>query len=167
DYVINALVVLPKKGLMPPEHLLRRAFETCANFAAAVELLRQTPVSRPVIFTVAGAKPGERVVIEREEHEARVLSADSSVANAWRGMPPGWRPRVCGAGAPEENNRSRMAALESCRDGEQDWCCPPVVNATTRLTVDLCPANGRLAVQGWEANPDGGAHPVTNRLALG
>jgi hypothetical protein len=58
DYAINALAVLPKRGLIPPEHLLRQAFESCATFDQAVDLLARTPVARPVLFIVTGTQKG-------------------------------------------------------------------------------------------------------------
>ena len=51
---------------IPAEHLLRDVFETCRNFGEAKHRLETTPVARPAIFTLAGAR-GERCVIERTE----------------------------------------------------------------------------------------------------
>jgi hypothetical protein len=54
-----------------------------------------------------------------------------------------------------------MAAWAGRGAAGYDWARPPVVNACTRLTVEMCPADGSLAVAGWEANESGSAQPVT------
>ena len=54
---------------MPPSHLLRLAFDTCGNFDEAVTLLRRTPICIPTIFTVAGTRSAEALVIERTANE--------------------------------------------------------------------------------------------------
>src|SRR5215469_15114520 len=52
---------------IPPDQLLRVVFEECTTFAQARRRLEGTPIARPVIFTLAGCRPGERCVIERTE----------------------------------------------------------------------------------------------------
>ena len=52
DFAANALKIWRRIDLMPPDQLLRQAFETCEDFAAARRLLETTPVARPVIFTL-------------------------------------------------------------------------------------------------------------------
>jgi hypothetical protein len=169
DYAVNACRALARGRREPPEHLLRRAFETCATFEAARQLLQSAPVARPVLFTLVGTGPGERVVIEREETTARMIDAATVVVNGWQEHRRGWEPRVCGTGTPAENNRARRAALASCA-GRDDrpfaWAQPPVVNAFTRLTVEMCPAAGALRVAGWESDGRHGARRVTRVLSL-
>ncbi|HKU97602.1 MAG TPA: hypothetical protein VJR58_20095 [Vineibacter sp.] len=169
DYAINPLRALARRGRMPPEHLLRRVFETCATFDAARDLLQTVPVARPVLFTLTGVNPGEQVVIEREETSARVLRGSAVVANAWRDERPGWEPRVCGTGAPVENNRKRRAAFKvwlGRDDGPLCWAQPPITNSFTRLAVEMCAARETMRVAGWEADARGGAVRVTDVLAL-
>lgn len=162
DYALNALGALSVHGRSPPEHALRHAFEHCRDFAEARLFLERVPVARPVIFVLTGCQPGERVVIERDGRAVRSFSTDTAVANAWRESLAGWRPRVCGVGAPVENNRRRVAALCQWRDRDGDgWIAPPVVNDYTRLVVEMCPAAGTLKVQGWESDGRGGAEPAT------
>jgi hypothetical protein len=142
---------------LPPEHLLRQAFETCATFEQAHRLLRPRPVARPVLFLLVGCVPGERVIIERDGDRVRSYRDDTTIANDWQEARPGWRPRCCGAGTPVENNRRRRAALAAFagRDAADfGWVAGPVLNDCTRLSVELLPATGRLVVAGWE--PDGG-----------
>jgi hypothetical protein len=154
DYLLNAVLALRSTAL-PPEHLLRQAFETCTTFEQAHRLLETTPVARPVLFLLVGCKPGERVVIERDGETARTYWQDTAVANDWQEPRSGWRPRCCGEGTPVENNRSRRAALTGWtgRGEGVDWVSGPVLNGCTRVSVEMSPASGRLVVAGWE--PDG------------
>lgn len=155
DYVLNALAAFLASGRPPPEHVLRRAFETCTTFDEACRLLAREPIARPVLFLVVGCAAGERMLIEREGDQARIYRDDTVVANAWRDRSDGWRPRVCGEGAPSENNRRRMTAMAACTGAHPpnlEWAMAPVVNACTRLAVEMCASSGRLVVAGWEAS---------------
>jgi hypothetical protein len=155
DYALNALTAFFASGRPPPEHVLRRAFETCATFDEACRLLARTPVARPVLFLVAGCAAGERMLIERGDDQTRIYRDDTVVANAWRDHSRGWRSRVCGEGTPIENNRRRVAAMAACtgvHPPNLEWVTTPVANACTRVAVEMCAASGRLVVAGWEAN---------------
>ena len=155
DYALNAVAAFISSGRPPPEHSLRIAFETCATFDEACRFLETTPVARPVLFLVTGCAPGERVLIERDGDDARLYRDRTVVANAWRDRSAGWRPRVCGEGTPVENNRSRVAAMAACTGvhlPDLEWATAPVVNACTRVAVEMCATSGRLIVAGWEAN---------------
>lgn len=168
DYAGNATRALARGGREPPEHLLRRVFETCGTFDAAIDLLRSAPVARPVLFTLTGTRAGELAVIERTETAARVIRGPTTVANAWQQAAQGWEPRVCGVGAPADNNRQRCASLARWIGRDErpfTWAQAPVVNAFTRLTVEMEAASGVLHVAGWEAH-DGGARRVTRVLTM-
>ena len=54
DFAANALKIWRRTDLMPPDQLLRQAFETCGDYSAARRMLETTPVARPVIFTLIG-----------------------------------------------------------------------------------------------------------------
>lgn len=153
DYALNALAGLRSTAL-PPEHLLRRAFETCETFEQAHRLLETAPVARPVLFLLVGCKPGERVLIEREGEAARTYRQDTVVANDWQEPRSGWRPRCCGEGPPVENNRRRRASLTAWagRGEGVEWVGSPVLNACTRVSVEMSPSTGRLVVAGWEGS---------------
>lgn len=158
DYALNALAAIRGNGRVPPEHLLRRVFETCASFDEACHLLETTPIARPVLFMLAGCSPGERIVIEREETTARTYRDETVFANDWREPHANWRPRRCGEGTPVDNNVQRRTALAAWRDRDAPefaWAAAPVLNACTRLSVEMCAATGRLAVAGWEAGGNG------------
>lgn len=170
DHAINPLGALLRSGREPPEHLLRRVFESCPTFAAARHLLETAPVARPVLFSLVGAAPGEHVLIEREETSARIIDGEGVVANDWRVRRPGWEGRVCGTGEPLENNRKREAALGTWSASDAPplvWAQPPVINDFTRVTVEMCPAAGTLHVAGWEPDGQGSAARVTRILSLG
>jgi hypothetical protein len=151
DYALNALAGLRSTAL-PPEHLLRQVFDTCATFEEARHLIEKTPVARPALFTLVGCKPGERVVIEREEGSVRIYAQDIVVANDWQEPRAGWRPRCPGGGIPVENNRSRRAALAAWtgRGTDMEWVSGAVLNVCTRVSVEMSPATGELVVAGWE-----------------
>ncbi|WP_422015172.1 hypothetical protein [Reyranella sp.] len=163
DYVLNALAGLRSSGRLPPEHLLRHVFETCTTFDEARHRLETAPVARPVLFLLVGTRSGERIVIEREETSVRTYRDDTVFANDWREPHPTWRPRACGAGEPVENNirrRSTLAAWSGRDANDFDWVTAPVLNACTRLSVEMCPATGQVTVAGWEAD-SGSAARVT------
>src|SRR5580704_6949699 len=67
DFVANALTIWQADGLMPPDQLLRRTFESCADYGAARRMLERTPVARPVIYVLAGCAANVRCVIESTE----------------------------------------------------------------------------------------------------
>jgi hypothetical protein len=86
------------------------------------------------------------------------------VANAWQEERPGWRPRVCGTGTPDDNNRRRRAALAAWagRDtADEAWAAHPVLNECTRVSIEMAPATGRLVLAGWEPDGSGSAARVT------
>jgi hypothetical protein len=164
DYALNALIALRGSDGLPPEHLLRQAFETCATFEQVHRLLQTAPVARPVLFLLIGCGPGERVIIERDGDRSRTYQDDTAMANDWQEPRPGWRPRCCGAGTPVENNRRRRAALAAFtgRDAPDfGWVADPVLNDCTRLSVEMFPATGRLVVAGWESDGRDGAALAT------
>src|SRR5262252_2998448 len=95
DLAANAVRTWVNVRHMPPDHLLRLAFETCTSYAEARRLLERVPVARPVIFTLAGCAPGERCVIERTE-EGFATHDDTVAANDWRHSVDAWEARVGG-----------------------------------------------------------------------
>lgn len=164
DYALNALGALQVKGHLPPEHLLRHAFETCTSFEEARHLLMTAPVARPALFLLVGCAPGERVIIEREGRTARVYDDRTIVANDWQEPRADWQPRCCGYGTPAENNRRRLSALAAWSNRDSAgaaWVEGPVLNECTRLSVEMVPASGRLSVAGWEPDGRGSADLAT------
>ncbi len=136
-----------RSAAMPPSHLLRLAFDTCRDFAQAVSLIRRTPLCLPAIFTLAGVRPGESMVIERTETGA-FEPALAAAANHWAASPgPRGRPR-------NASSISRRAAMGKriAQDASWsfDWLIPPILQPDTRLAVMASPASGRVLIQGWE-----------------
>ncbi len=177
DIGCNALAT-GRLRFIPPDHLLREAFETCGSFAQARHRLETTPVARPVIYTLAGCISGERCVIERTEQGFETRQDDTCAANDWRRSRPAWEARVSSAAmftrsyeeAAERNlaRKQQLAAWPGqLAHGTFDWVTPPVLNRFTRLAVEMCPANGVLRAVGYETLPGCElAQPVTERCEL-
>jgi hypothetical protein len=178
DIAANALNTWRHVRHIPPDQLLRRAFEECATFAQARALLETTPIARPVIYTLAGVRPGERCVIERTEEGFATREDATSAANDWLDGRNGWEGRVgadvvmtCTPAEAAEASRRRRTALAGWT-GSPDrdsfgWVTPPVLNRFTRLAVEMCPATGTLRVAGYERDPDAEvAHRVTQVTAI-
>jgi hypothetical protein len=154
----------------PPDHLLRQVFETCGGFDEARRQLETVPVARPVIFTLVGCARGERCVIERTEEGFVSRSADTSSANDWLESGPPWEARVSSAHLVtrtyEEAAARNLARREALVAWQQPlgrsrlaWVEPPVLNAMTRIAVEMCPANAILRVAGYEPE-EGSELPV-------
>jgi hypothetical protein len=160
DMVANALNTWRLRHT-PPDQLLRRVFETCPDFAAARRMLEETPVARPVIFTLVGCGPGERCVIERTEESFVTHCDDTVAANDWVRRRDGWEARIAAqhffslsSAEAADNSRARRTALGAFSGmlsaDDFGWVAPPVLNPYTRLAVAMCPARGSLRVQGFE-----------------
>ncbi|HYW61166.1 MAG TPA: hypothetical protein VE909_11610 [Xanthobacteraceae bacterium] len=178
DIAANAVNTWRKIRHMPPDQLLRHAFETCATFAAARHLLETTPIARPVIYTLAGCGAGERCVIERTEEGYVTRAGTTSAANDWLETMDGWEGRVganvvmtCSPAGAAEASRRRREALAGwngsfSRDGLA-WVTAPVLNRFTRLAVEMCPATGTMRVAGYEHDVhDEVAHRATRMTTI-
>src|SRR5262249_22064142 len=58
DIAVNAVNTWRNIRHIPPDQLLRAVFEECEDFAQARRRLETTPIARPVIYTLAGVRPG-------------------------------------------------------------------------------------------------------------
>jgi hypothetical protein len=181
DIAANAVNTWRNVRHMPPDQLLRCVFEDCARFEEARYRLETTPIARPVIYTLAGTRTGERCVIERTEQGYVTYATETCAANDWREPIEGWEGRV---GADVVMTcRSDEAAAASCRRREAlagwtgsfnrdslTWVAPPVLNRFTRLAVEMCPADGTLRVAGYERDtadaPDTVAARATQVLSI-
>ncbi|TAL34889.1 MAG: hypothetical protein EPN97_07870 [Alphaproteobacteria bacterium] len=162
----NMLLLGRQKGL-PPAHLLRKTFETAANYQEAKKMLSTEPVAAPVMFTLAGTKAGEGCVIERTENKAvirEMQNGKACVANHFEtslnGEGYGWMPR----GEPP-TSQPRMdaanAALPANLDESFTWFKEPIANPNTRLVFVGDAAAGTLSVMGTD-----GAKPATKILKI-
>jgi len=149
DAMLNLGNALMREDGWPPDHLLRLAFETCESFEDAIALLSREPLARPALFTLTGTRPDEMAVVERTEREALVLRGHATVANDWQTPRRGWHGRM-----GLENNEARKTAMRGFAPGGPAfrWAVPPVLNATTRLVVEMSAAGaGDLCARGYEA----------------
>ena len=162
DLAANVLYTWASVTYMPPDQLLRQAFEHCESYALAKSLLETTPVARPVLYTLVGCAPGERCIIERTETEFETRDDETSVANDWAQSRPNWEARIA---ADHFLTTSPALAVARCRarrdalagwpallsDAGFGWVTPPVLNPYTRLAITMCPAHAILRVAGYEA----------------
>lgn len=166
DLAANGLNTLLNIRHMPPEQLLRHAFESCGTYAAAKDMLESTPVARPVIYTLIGCEPGERCVIERTETGSDTREHDTSAANDWVPTRPKWEARMSAVNfmtmsweEAGERCRARRLALAEWPGRlsycDFDWVQPPVLNPYTRLAIAMNPQRAILRVAGYEPTSDG------------
>jgi hypothetical protein len=163
DMLANAIETWSIRNI-PPTQLLRQVFESCADFDTARRKLETTPIARPVIYTLAGARPGECCVIERTEHAHLTRFENTSAANDWLMHRDFWEARVGGdqlfTASPTEvggNSKIRREALAAwgapVDTAHFEWVIPPVLNKFTRIAVEMCAAQGVLRVTGYETVP--------------
>jgi len=173
DYVAGVVRATAGAGRMPPDQLLRHAFEVCDDFAAARRLLETTPVARPVIYTIVGCAAHERCVIERTETGFVSREDDTCAANDWVPCRSGWEGRIGtrrflvssfdDAAGFSRARRDALAAWSGpLSDNGFDWVSEPVLNPYTRLAVAMSPARGILRVVGYDVTDDAALpQPVT------
>jgi hypothetical protein len=172
DFAASALAGWGAAGRMPPDQLLRHAFELCDDYAAARRMLESTPVARPVIFALVGCTAGERCVIERTETGFLTRDDDTGAANDWVPERPHWEGRigtraflVSSFAEAASSSRARREALAAWRgslaESRFEWVCPPVLNPYTRLAAAMCPASGILRAIGYDECGAALPEPVT------
>ncbi len=161
DVAVNAVASWADGGRMPPDQVLRLAFESCGDYAAARRMLESMPVARPAIFTLVGCAAGERCVIERTETGFVTRDENTSAANDWLPDRPGWEGRIGTRrfltrtyDEAKSYSCARREALAGWHGAMADrsfaWVRAPVLNPYTRLAAALCPADGVLRVIGYE-----------------
>lgn len=178
DIAANAANTWRRIRHIPPDQLLRVVCEECGSFAEARRRLEVTPIARPVIYTLAGCRPGERCVIERTEEGFATRVTATSAANDWLDTLEGWEGRIgtdvvmtCSlaeAGDASRRRREALAAWDgSLGRGTFGWVAPPVLNRFTRLATEMCAATATMRVAGYECDPAADlAHCVTAILTV-
>lgn len=145
DWMTAKRRLLRQRGALPA-HLLRQVFEIAGDYRTARAMLTETPVALPVIFTLAGAAPGESCVIERIEREG-VPQGDTPAAAANHFTTPlgagRWRRRGHDSGG--RYRAARMLATPPA----PDRLAPPILNPLTRLALTM-DATGTLSAAGYE-----------------
>lgn len=162
DWLVERAKVGGRTAL-PAVHLLRRVFETCGDFDAALAALRDTPIALTALFSLAGAD-GRAAIVERTETRAFVHPGPGAVPNQWltpelEGYPrgvdsPGRLGQACGL-------LPGLAGLAP----DFAWLRYPMLNHFSRLAVIADPARGALAVIGLERAGEI-ATPATEALYL-
>jgi hypothetical protein len=145
DWAVNRARVWRMPHLTPA-HLLREVFETAPTFAEARRMLIERPISTPAIFSLAGVKPAETVIIERSETEARVHDGSNVTANHWQAA--GWRGHA--RGQDSAGRARQMHGVTPELDPGLAWLKSPILNDNTRLVMIADAAQGRLVAQGFE-----------------
>jgi hypothetical protein len=164
DIAANAVNTWRHVRHIPPDQLVRAAFEDCNSFPEARRRLETTPIARPVIYTLAGIRPDEQCVIERTEEGFVTRTTATCAANDWLESLAGWEGRVgadvvmsCSREEAGAASRRRREALEGWTgtfgDDSFGWVTPPVLNRFTRLAIEMCAADGTLRVAGYEPQP--------------
>jgi hypothetical protein len=129
-----------------PAHLLRKVTEEASSFAEAKRMLIEQPISTPAIFTLAGIKASETVVIERAEREARTRTGAHVAANHWEAA--GWYGHA--RGEKSSDRACIMRGIEPTFDTSFDWLTPPILNGNTRLAMVADASEGRMIARGYE-----------------
>lgn len=145
DWGINRGRLMVRRAL-PPTHLLREIFDTCATYDEAKERLMETPLAIPAFFTLSGTGPEQSCLIEREEDDGTVHDNPTSCANHWmaRDVPGHYR------GVDSVGRRTMMAETRDDAEDGFDWVQPPILNETTRIAVVANALEGKLMVRGYE-----------------
>jgi hypothetical protein len=162
DWVVERFRV-DRRTAIPPTHLLRYVFENAKDFDEAQRLLRDTELSMPALFSLAGAD-GRAVVIERLEGRARLRPGPTAISNHWPVLPGssapwprGWLRGVDSGGRFRDACVWAGGLMELPSDFS--WLEYPILNKFSRLACMLDCAAGTIAVVGLEragkiARPD-------------
>lgn len=145
DWGINRARLLKRRAL-PPTHLLREIFDTCATYDEAKERLTETPLAIPAFLTLSGTSPDQACLIEREEDAASIHENPTACGNHWmaRDVPGHYR------GVDSAGRRDLMAETRDGAADGFDWVTPPILNETTRVAVVANALEGKLIVRGYE-----------------
>ena len=109
-------------------------------------MLIERPISTPGIYSLAGTKPSDTVIIERSETEARVHEGANATANQWQAA--GWHGHA--RGKDNAGRARQMHGVSTDLDAQFPWLAPPILNDNTRLVMIADAARGQLVAQGIE-----------------
>jgi len=156
DWGVNR-IRLWREDALPPAHLLRQVFDQCRTYIEAREVLSDTLLAMPALFTLSGVNPDECCIIERTEDEVCVHHGPGAVANHWLRLDIPARPR----GIDSHGRLAQLKALGADVPNDFSWVRSPILNPTTRLSVIANAQTGDLKVLGWECDGDGKIAPAT------
>jgi len=147
DWLIERIRIGRHRGL-PATHLIRRALETCPDFATAFRFLKETPIAYTGLITIAGAN-GEAAIIERAEDLAYVHEGPGAIPNHW--LNPHWRGHPRGIDSPGRLAQCHVLVPDLRSLGTDfGWLKYPMLNKLSRLAVIADLKTGDLAVLGLE-----------------
>jgi len=142
-----------------PSFLLRDVLENVDTYAEAVKVLRDTPLSTSVFFTVCGVNAGEGCVIERtkkdfvvrEMEQGTVVQANHHVDAKFAEHNSMVKVMEDAAFLAESGVRAEqlIAGLRNCRENDvlvDLLGSKPVLNNETVQKMVFCPAQGELQV---------------------
>jgi acid ceramidase len=150
-----------------PAFLLREVLEECDTYAEAVRMLRDTPLSTSVFFTVCGAKKDEACIIERTSDDAAVrrmkgnvlVQANHHVARKFSGNNAGLDEAgdddepvfatSCERAETLKRELSRVGAGASPDDVASSLDLDPVLNDDTGQQMVFVPKTGAWRVWRW------------------
>lgn len=159
DWLVDRLTVNTSHAL-PPAQLLRKVADTATDFSSAVEMLSHTKIALPVIFSVAGMKSEESVILERTEHNVSARRGAGATANHWNTLSMPHRDR--GNQSPRrQEDMTEFLSDVTADPHDLSWLKHPVLNKDTRLATVMDMQGQKLTVLGLEA--DG---PATQILHL-
>lgn len=156
DWGVNRIRMF-REDALPPAHLLRQVFDQCRTYIEARNILSDTPLAMPALFSLSGLEPDQCCIIERTEDEVCVHHGPGAVANHWLRLATPGRSR----GIDSTGRLDQMLALQPDVGDDFSWVRAPILNSTTRISVIANAATGRLKVLGWEDDPDNGITPAT------
>lgn len=111
-----------------PSHLLRHVFETAPDFATACDLLENTPLAIPVIFTICGTNAGEHKIIERMEHGKHIIE-DREICTANHWQKPDWSGHPRPIRSRDRLDAAKTASKNPVTGGANwEWLVPPILN---------------------------------------
>lgn len=156
----------------PPLLLLRQVMDTAPDFAAALALLRDTPITLPALFSLVGTAVGEAAVVVRQS-DPSVVGNDVvrptdqgwlAVTNHWPPDAPVEPEEIQSVASPERLAQMRGVMAEP--PPPLAWVTPPILNRRTRVVLETDPATGWIAVQGFEASAEAGGAAVAATAPL-
>ncbi len=139
----------------PVTFLIREVLETASDFDEAVLRLAETPIASDCLLLVVGARPGDRVVVERtpSRHALRTVDAGPLVVtNDYRSLTDGGARGILGATACQRFDRARLLANTHLTPPQAFSILgdPEVKMEITVQQMVLLPVDGSVWVDGAE-----------------
>jgi hypothetical protein len=182
DQIVTRLRVLRANDTVLASHLLRRIFESAADFEGALAMLadERITLAMPALFVLAGIEPHQGCIIEALGGERRVhrMDRDASgvlgIANQW--LSPDLRGHARNESATstapmtaEGNNRARQASVRALQQGEFGGAADltePVLNSHTVMVVVANARRGEMMVEALDPSRESIIPQVVARRSI-